>query len=298
MKNNILIVDDIPKNIQVIAGHLGDVKYELTMATSGEAALKAIKNEPPDLILLDVNMPGIDGFEVCSILKESIETRDIPVMFLTARVEIEDLVRGFEVGAVDFLTKPFNKSELQARVKTHLELYNLKQELIKKYEQLAKFALTDPLTGLLNRRAVLNFLEAEGGRINRGGKSSVIILCDIDDFKAINDTYGHDAGDFVLTNVSNIMRQSVRINDNAARWGGEEFLIVLSEINMKDGMIVAEKIRSSIDSFLFSFNNIEMHITITAGMTIYNAQKPVENSIAIADKALYKGKNEGKNRII
>lgn len=298
MKSTILIVDDVPQNIQVIAGHLGEEFYDLVMATSGEAALKAVEEDAPDLILLDVNMPGLNGFEVCSKIKKNNKLSGIPVIFLTARVDSEDIVSGFEAGAVDYVTKPFNKSELKARVKTHLELYHLKEELILKNELLLKASVTDPLTGLENRRGILEFLESERGRIKRGGKASGIILSDIDNFKSINDTYGHDAGDLILKNISNIMKNTIRINDHVARWGGEEFLFVLPEVSVTECRIVAEKIRAEIESYASKFNSIDIKTTITAGLSEFNIDNDIDQSIKIADKALYKGKKEGKNRVI
>lgn len=298
MKSTILIVDDVPKNIQVIASHLGEDRYDLVMATSGEAALKAINDEPPDIILLDVNMPGLDGYQVCTEIKKNRKTADIPIIFLTARVDSDDVVKGFDVGAVDYVTKPFNKSELKARIKTHLELYHLKQELVEKNLLLQKAALTDPLTGLENRRGILEFIESEIGRIKRGAKTSAIMLTDIDNFKNINDTYGHDAGDLLLKHVSGIMKKSIRVSDHVARWGGEEFLLFFPEISVSECRVVAEKIRSQISSSATFFDNNQIQVTITAGLSQLEVEKGIDASIKVADKALYKGKTEGKNRII
>lgn len=284
MKGTILIVDDVPKNLQVIGSHLSNEGYELVMATSGEAALKAVKEEPPDLILLDINMPGIDGYQVCKKLKASEEYKDIPIIFLTARADKEDLVQGFEAGAVDYVTKPFNKSELIARVKTHIELYKLKQELI-------RISLTDPLTKLENRRSIAKFFDQDI-------KGAFILLSDIDNFKSINDTYGHDCGDLVLKTVSKEIKNNLREEDRVGRWGGEEFLIILPGTSIDEGRIIAEKIRSSIENLAIKYNNNSIPVTMTFGSAEYNITDSADKVIMLADNALYEGKSQGKNRVI
>lgn len=297
MKSNILIVDDIPKNLQVIASHLGDEEYELTMATSGEAALKALVQEHHDLVLLDINLPGIDGYEVCTRIKNNKDLKDIPIIFLTAKTEISDIVKGFEVGGVDYITKPFNKSELKIRVKTHLELYLLKEELKEKNKELEIAALTDHLTSLYNRRYILEFLKNEVARISRGTAYSGIIIMDIDNFKSFNDTYGHEAGDLILVEVSRVLKESIRINDKVARWGGEEFLVVLPETTLFDSRNVAEKIRSNIERLLIMYKETKLAVTITAGCSVLE-NKDIDSAINSADEKLYLGKEQGKNRVI
>lgn len=297
MRSSILIVDDIPKNLQVIASHLGDDEYELTLATSGEAALSSLDQDYPDLILLDINLPGIDGYEVCRNIKSNPKLKDIPVIFLTAKTDIDDIVKGFEVGGVDYITKPFNKSELKIRVKTHLELYILKKELKEKNKLLEIAALTDHLTSLYNRRFILDFLENETARISRGTPSSGIVILDIDNFKSFNDTYGHEAGDLILVEVSKVLKESVRKNDKVARWGGEEFLIVLPETTLFDARNVGEKIRSNIERLLIMYNETKLAITITAGCSTLE-NNDIDSAINRADEKLYIGKERGKNRVI
>lgn len=284
MKGTILIVDDVPKNLQVIGNHLSNENYELVMTTSGEAALKAIKEEPPDLILLDINMPGIDGYQVCKELKESEHYNDIPIIFLTARADEEDLVKGFEVGAVDYVTKPFNKSELLARVKTHIELYKLKLELI-------KMSLTDPLTELENRRSIINFFDNDN-------KNAFILLSDIDNFKSINDTYGHDCGDLILQSVAKEIKKNLRKEDRVCRWGGEEFLIVLPGTSVDEGKIIAEKIRTSIEQMPLTYSTYNINVTMTFGSAEYYTNDSPDRVIMKADDALYEGKIQGKNRVM
>ena len=297
MHEKILVVDDVIRNIQVIAGHLDEENYDLTIAKSGMAALEAVGHEIPDLILLDINMPGITGFEVCKRLQSDPKTKKIPIIFLTARVDSEDLVKGFELGAVDYLTKPFNQAKLKARVKNHLELSRLRLELIEKNILLAKAATTDPLTGLYNRREIIDKLSEEKGRIDRGGKESTIILTEIDDFKKVNDNYGHDGGDFVLVEVSRRIEAITRNEDHIARWGGEEFLIFLPDTELAKGLILAEKIRSEIENYTFRFKEDSIPVTLTLGVSHLHKQNSIDDSITNADLAMYEGKNTGKNRV-
>lgn len=297
MKNTVLIVDDIPKNLQVIASHLGHDDFELIMATSGEAALEVLEEDIPDLILLDINLTGIDGIETCKRIKTKDSLKDIPIIFLTAKTDIDDIVLGFEVGAVDYITKPFNKAELKARIDTHLELNNLRKELVKKNKELEILSRTDPLTKLNNRRSMMEFLQYEVGRIDRGAKPTGIILLDIDDFKSFNDNYGHEAGDKALQKVSECLITTVRKSDKVARWGGEEFLIALPETSTIGTQDVAEKIRRNIEGSMFIYKGQNLNITITAGCSQLISEN-IEKVINYADEKLYIGKEQGKNRVI
>lgn len=297
MKSTILIVDDIPKNLQVIGSHLGHEDFELIMATSGEAALDVLEDDIPDLILLDINLTGIDGIETCKRIKEEEKLQNIPIIFLTAKTDIDDIVLGFEVGAVDYITKPFNKAELKARIHTHLELHHLRQELVEKNRELEVLSRTDPLTKLNNRRSMMEFLRYETGRIDRGADPAGVILMDIDNFKSFNDTYGHEAGDEILKKVSQCLMETVRKSDKVARWGGEEFLVVLPETSASGTEDVAEKIRKNIEEAELIYNEQRLNITITAGCSTL-IDENIDRSINYADEKLYIGKEQGKNRII
>lgn len=297
MKESILIVDDIPKNLQVIAGHLGDEKYDLVFATTGEDALEAIKDDPPNLVLLDINLPGINGFQVCEELKKDSRYSSIPVIFLSAKDDIKDVVNGLRIGGVDYITKPFNKLELAARISTHLELYRLRREVEEKNIQLEKASLTDLLTGLENRRSILRFLDNEGARIKRGTSEATTLLIDIDNFKSFNDTYGHEAGDLVLKSVSKVLKEGVRKCDRVCRWGGEEFLLVFPETDLESGFVAGDKVRGNIEDLSVKYNSISLGITITGGCSTFNGDD-IDITIKDADKKLYIGKEKGKNIII
>lgn len=209
----VMIVDDTRPNVLILQRALTGTGYNISVAFDGESALDRIPKIKPDLILLDVMMPGLNGFEVCKLLKENSEVCDIPVIFITAMGMPEDILNGFEAGAVDYITKPFNLQEVCVRVKTHLTLSAAIKKLIQDSE-------TDSLTGLFNRRTFLKKIENEAMRFKRNQKSFSLLFADIDLFKKVNDTYGHAAGDEILINISNILNTEKREVDQVGRWGG------------------------------------------------------------------------------
>jgi diguanylate cyclase (GGDEF)-like protein len=309
----ILIVDDHPTNLQVLLDSLQNSGYRTLIARNGEGAIKQAAFAQPDLILLDVMMPGIDGFETCQRLKQQDVTCDIPVIFMTALVETVDKVRGFEAGGVDYITKPFDQAELLARVKAHLELRRYQGELQRSNQQLAKAnaelqeaqqqlelaARTDPLTQLSNRRDMIEKLDYEKVRHKRSQQAFALILSDIDDFKMFNDTYGHDCGDFILVSVADVMRSMLREQDQLARWGGEEFLVMLLETDLQRAGIVAEKIRETIATNLFLYKGLQLSVSMTFGVSVFDTfEKSIDGCIKKADLALYRGKDHGKNRVV
>lgn len=308
MENNyitLLVVDDNNDNLKFIGNLLEMEGYDPVLANNGYQALSYIEQEKPHLILLDVMMPEIDGYEVCQALKSNTETKDIPVIFLTAKSEPDDLVKGFEIGAVDYITKPFNICELKARVKNHLDLFLTRQKLQQANEQLKQTltqleiaGITDQLTGLYNRRYFVDKIEYEIGRSKRNVTTFAIIIGDLDDFKQINDMYGHLAGDYVLIEVARMMQESVRSQDIISRWGGEEFIIILPDTDEEGALIVAEKIRTKIADFNFIYESRTLNVTVTFGVTRYGSGLSANDMIKKADNALYQGKRHGKNKTI
>jgi diguanylate cyclase (GGDEF)-like protein len=299
-ETRILIVDDTPTNIEVLCKTLEPRGYKIQIATNGEIALKILEKVPfPDLILLDVMMPGIDGYETCRRIKMDQSICDIPVIFLTGKNDIKDIIRGFEVGGVDYVTKPFNQEEVYARVKTHVLLKKTlleKEELI---EQLKISSRTDLLTNLLNRRGGMESLEIEAHRFERSKKCFSIVLSDIDHFKNVNDTYGHEAGDKVLVEVGNIIRENCRKHDVACRWGGEEFLILLPETDLEGGRLLAEKIRIGIESHGFLYEEKEIPITMSFGLSMFSGKfKKLDDCVRQADDCLYNAKKTGRNKVV
>jgi two-component system, cell cycle response regulator len=390
---SVLIVDDTPKNIQLLGTVLKDTGYRVIVATNGMAALNILEKTKPDLILLDVMMPELSGFETCKLIKENENIKDIPIIFLTAKTEPEDVIKGFELGAVDYILKPFHANELLARVKTHLEL-KISKELIQtllnfqkgivimtekdqvlyanqaflkltetktieefqeKFSSLMNYfdflqenetiieldkfrikvkdgvnigkiflaqrnlvpgktfsilnltditdfeaekstlevkASTDNLTGLYNRN---KFQELFNEVLFKSSDKAIpmsLLIFDIDHFKKINDTFGHNTGDKVLVEVTSTIKSQTRISDIFCRWGGEEFLLLLVGSQAEDAFKIAEKIRIQIENRSFIQN---YKVTISIGVTQYKSGDALETSVAKADKALYSAKSNGRN---
>ncbi len=307
-KSKILVVDDIPVNIQLMQTYLSSVGYDTVVARNGEEALVQVKDHQPDLLLLDVMMPKMDGFETCRLLKGNQETRYIPVIMVTALNEIEDKIKGIEAGADDFITKPFNKLELLARVKSLLRMKNLHDQLQDKIKQLEEakerlreLAVTDGLTSLYNYRYFKEFLAQELRRAERHNTNVSVVMIDIDFFKNYNDSYGHLAGDEVLRILARLMRENIRSIDLAARYGGEEFALVLPETNKSAARIVANKIKKLVEEFEFRNEETQPNgkLTVSMGVATYPGDgKVMEDLINRADQWLYQAKAGGRNRVV
>jgi diguanylate cyclase (GGDEF)-like protein len=318
-KNLILIVDDNPYNIQVVAAALLEYGYELGIAMDGTQAYRFLEENIPELILLDIEMPDFDGYEVCRTIKNNPKFQDVPIIFLTAKNSSEDIVRGFNEGGVDYITKPFNLSELKARLKTHIELKKAREEIrnyVQRLEELNKelsdksvqmnkavddlrfFAMTDPLTELANRRCITEKIEDEIRRFNRNKNPFFVILGDIDNFKKINDQYGHECGDYILKSLSRFMKTIIRERDILSRWGGEEFLLLITDTDLEGSLVVAEKLRSGIEALEIFYNEKRIRVTISFGVAGFNQEDGMDGTIKRADDALYMGKNNGKNCVV
>jgi diguanylate cyclase (GGDEF)-like protein len=322
----VLIVDDNPHNLRVVTDMMEESGYEPVIALSGKKALGFIAIQKPDLILLDVKMPELDGYEVCRILKNDPQTREIPIIFLTVQSDLDDVIKGFESGAVDFVSKPFNILELQMRTKTHLELKQIRdaqktynQQLEKANRELKKaneiirtqneqlrevafrleqLSKTDVLTELYNRRYMMEKLAEEGSRYKRNQKPFSIIIADIDDFKKVNDTHGHDCGDFVIKRTAQTLADSVRDIDSVGRWGGEEFLILLPETGVEGAVVLAERIQKNVRGSVWSYNQFQITIGLTLGIATFDEETDLDLVVKKADRALYDGKRKGKNCIV
>ena len=306
-KKNIYIVDDIEENLQVVGAMLKEEGLNISFARNGESALKGIAKKIPDLILLDISMPEMDGYEVCEHLKTDKATADIPVIFLTGRSQADDIIKGFQYGAVDYVTKPFNAEELLARVSTHLELKESRDiisrqnnELKELNSELYQLSITDKLTGIYNRLYIMEMISKEFSKSKRNNSTFSCILFDIDHFKKFNDTYGHLAGDHVLEKTAQLARDMIRTEDSLGRYGGEEFLLVLPDINAEKAEAVGEKIRAAIQDCSYTFGKHTLNVTISLGVSDNTRSDPEDEKEIIdnADKALYKAKNEGRNRAV
>lgn len=298
-------MDDTPANIDVLRKTLEPEGYNIAIALNGELAIKNASIFKPDLILLDVMMPGINGFETCRRLKINEQTSQIPIIFITAKTDSEDILEGFNAGGADYITKPFRREEVLARTKAHLDLRSLmkqKDSLIIELEkvnfQLEHMSRTDPLTGLSNRRDLLQKLSQEEARFKRGQKPFTIILTDIDHFKKVNDTYGHDAGDQVLIKVAQLLKGMIREQDIVSRWGGEEFLVLIPETNLEGGIKLAEKCRTRIQSETIHHNQQEIKVTMSFGVSTFKTGQALEECIKMADDLLYIAKRTTRNRVV
>lgn len=308
----IVIVDDMLDNLRLLARILKDRGYKVRPVTNGARALATIHKELPELIILDIMMPDMDGYEVCRCLKADERTQDIPILFLSALNEVFDKVRAFKAGGVDFITKPFQVEEVLVRVRTHLTIRAQQkalsfqnEELLRKNEliteqtkKLELLATHDFLTGLSNRRDFLRMAEQEVKRFKRTGRPFALILLDIDHFKRVNDTYGHTCGDRVLTNVSRTLEKALRAQDILARWGGEEFLCLLPETGVDGARNAAEKIRVDVENLGHDCIDVDIPITVTLGACVYDDSCAIEECIRRADDALYGGKKRGRNQVV
>jgi diguanylate cyclase (GGDEF)-like protein len=289
----ILVVDDEPTNIQTLHQVLKE-ECDVSMATSGEQAIAFCQRRAPDLVLLDIMMPGIDGYEVCRRLKADPATRDIPVIFVTSRDNVEDETRGLEVGAVDFITKPVSPPVVRARVRTHVALK-------RQADLLRSLAFNDGLTGVANRRWFDERLQLEWLRCRRNRQPLALILIDLDHFKAYNDHYGHQAGDDCLRAVAQAMRARLgRPGDLLARYGGEEFVCLLPETPLEGARRKADDLGQVVEALQIAhaYATTASHVTISRGVAAMVPsvdQSPAE-LVQRADEMLYAAKRSGRNR--
>ena len=287
-KPYILIVDDVPANIQTLADVLKD-KYRIKVVTDGYRCLELARQEPqPDLILLDIEMPGISGFEVCKQLKKDTLTQDIPVIFVTANDQEEDEEKGLHIGAVDYITKPIRPVIVAARVDTHITL-KIQRDL------LTRMATHDQLTGLYNRHFLMETASKKIAYAQRHHSSISLLILDIDHFKKTNDNYGHPFGDRVLQEIGALLKKFSRMEDIVTRFGGEEFVILFDACPLQNALDKAEQLREQIAQLKPDGHKI----TVSIGLTeITSEQDSLEQMIKRADQALYQAKKQGRNRVI
>ncbi len=292
-KPKLLVVDDQPINIQVMYQAFAG-EYQVFMATSGAQALAVCKNNPPDLILLDVVMPGMDGFEVCRQLKTDDATRHIPVIFVTAHTDAAQETHGLSVGAVDFIAKPVNPDVVRARVKTHLTL-KFQSDLLR------KLVFLDGLTGVFNRRYFDQQFATEWSRSVRNNAPLSLILLDVDYFKRYNDRYGHQAGDDTLRMIAATLKSTLRRPaDLVARYGGEEFACILPETSFEDAMNLALDLERRIrfQGIPHADSTVDSVVTISLGLATRDGSTDGDSPtlLSLADSQLYKAKNTGRGR--
>jgi len=292
-KHSLLIVDDGRANIRVLS-HALLPEYTVFVARDGQSAIEKAKSLAPDLILLDILMPDMSGYEVIVELKNTESTREIPVIFITELSDIEDEEKGFLLGAVDYIVKPFNSTIVRARVQQHLQT-------LRQLRMIKRLGILDPLTDIPNRRGFNERLEAEWNKAIREESRIALLMIDIDHFKRYNDTYGHPQGDKLLQTIAGVFRQALtRPADYLARWGGEEFAVVLPGTDAGSAMEIAERIRAHAeDAVIPCAGGTDTRVTVSIGV---HAVAPVagdlpDDFIAKADKALYTAKETGRNRV-
>ena len=299
--NRILVVDDNPDNVEIVSARLRSVGYEVVPASDGESALDEVRRQPPDLILLDVMLPGINGYEVAKVVKEAEDLPFIPIILVTARDSTQDKVAGLDAGADDYLPKPINFPELEARVRSMLRIKRLQDELEEKNRELERLSISDGLTGLYNHRHIHQELWEEFERVQRTGEHLGLVMLDLDHFKQVNDTYGHQAGDTVLQELARILRETAREVDKLGRYGGEEFMAILPEADLDAATVFAERVRSAVEEHLFDVGlTSPIRLTLSAGIATYPNAQIANPDLLVdwADRALYAAKKGGRNRVM
>jgi len=288
---NILIVDDTPANLDILCELLSE--YDVVVSISGEDALEVVQEEHIDLILLDIMMPDMNGFEVCKKLKSNQKTKDIPIIFITAKTDEDSIEMGYDIGGNDYITKPFKPKELLAKVKRELKFQDLQNEL-------KILASTDYMTKLYNRRYFTSMSIHTLELSKRNLQDLSIIILDIDKFKNVNDTYGHNVGDEAIISLANKLKSIQRKSDIICRFGGEEFVILLPNTSKDDAILIAENIRKEVETLTISLDNSqELKFTISLGVSDIDIQNEnnIEDGLKRADDALYEAKNNGRNKV-
>lgn len=292
---SVLLVDDSPVNLKILGEALKS-RYKIRLATSGRKALEIVNSlSPPDLILLDIIMPDMDGYEVCRQLKSKIISRNIPVIFITSLNDEEDETKGLELGAVDYVTKPFSLPILKARIKTHLELKRHR-------DMLENLSSIDGLTGIANRRRFDEILKMEWAKALETSQYLSLIMLDIDYFKLYNDNYGHIKGDDCLKKIALAMNRALRRpHDFVARYGGEEFAVILPQTELPGALKVANCIEQAIakENIEHAFSPISCRVTSSLGVAsiVPDHVSSTGEFIRAADRCLYRAKNKGRSCI-
>lgn len=301
----ILVVDDNPNNLQIIHVILEAEGYKTILASDGESAIERVQLDKPDLIIMALTMPKMSGLELCDYLKSPPPLTLSPIIMMRTIREQEHLIEAFEKGIADTITYPFNPAEILARIRTHLELQETQKKLdllTKEHEKTIKIlkslALTDPLTGLWNRRHFVTVCYQEFNRSCRYKRALSVLIIDIDNFKKINDAYGHTMGDEVLKGVAKSIVGSLRDADYCGRFGGEEFVTLLPETDTPGAIHVAERLRKRIEQITIGIGTEQVQMTVTIGVASYQLNdSSIEVIIQRANKALYQAKRQGYNRV-
>lgn len=318
----ILIVDDVTRNVRELAGILKNEGLEIISAMEGNQALEMARQHIPDLVLLDIMIPGIDGIEVCRLLKQDGQTSAIPIILLTIQSETDDIIRGLNAGAIDYIAKPFIRVELLARVRAHIEsiraqkllkLYRtqyeveksenqaLSAELLRLKEVMEKMTTEDDLTELFNYKYTMRRLSQIINEARRYGYNLSVIMFDIDQFRRVKGRFGHQVGNDVLASVGAEIKRNIRESDIAGRYSGEEFLVILPHTDNEGGKKTAERIRANVEKLEWETRGLR--VTVSGGVSTLESDQAAKtenilyNLIMKADNLLFKAKEKGRNRI-
>ena len=286
----VLIVDDSPDALAVAKTRLAKENLDIVCAEAGAAGLELARREKPDVILLDIDMPGMSGFDVCRALKADADLFMIPVLFLSGSSTPEDKVKGLDLGAVDYVTKPFDAFELRARVRAALRSKHFQDLLV-------EHAAIDPLTGLPNRRALMDRLRQEAARLQRHGGKLAVIMADVDHFKRVNDRFGHRVGDLLLQQIARAIAAECRDCDLPARYGGEEFVVVVPDETARGAARLAERCRAGIEAIRLPAKDGTAQASASFGVADATNTFSAETLLENADVALYRAKAAGRNRV-
>lgn len=292
MKRKILVVDDNKLNIRILTDILEKEGYDVYPFSDGTLVMKEVLSIHPDAILLDIIMPKIDGLDVCKALKSTDETKSIPVIMVTSITDGAVLRKAFDIGAFDYIKKPFDQIEIIARLNSALRFYD-------QQKQLEVLAMRDGLTDLYNHRMIMELLENECSKAMHLGHPIAFMMFDIDNFKRINDTYGHNAGDFILHDTAKVLKSTSNATDLIGRYGGEEFCIILADQPLESVLSLSEKLRHSIEIHNFVVDDATIHITTSIGISYREPTSEFTHNdyVIAADQNLYKAKKNGRNRV-
>jgi two-component system, cell cycle response regulator len=296
---SVLVVDDSPVARKLVEYALPVGEYSVLLAKTGKEALDLFQKHRPALVITDCLMPDFSGIEVCQRIRADAGSSYTYIILLTGVSDKSEVVRGLKAGADDYLTKPFDSEELLARAGVGRRTVELHREIERKNRQLEQLALTDGLTGLPNRRAIEDWANRQFSGALRHGFPFWVVMTDLDNFKSVNDTCGHSAGDTVLKRFAEILKENIRQCDMCARTGGEEFLIVQTHVEQSGVVHVAERIRKLFECHPFKFGNNEMRVTASFGIAslMRSVDGTLEQLVARADAAMYSAKRHGRNKL-
>jgi diguanylate cyclase (GGDEF)-like protein len=295
----VLVADDSPIYRKLVKQTLSQKHYEIVLAKNGLHAMMLLSKEQFPLVITNWMMPDMNGIELCEHIRSNSQQPYTYIIILTGETQKPMVVRGLTAGADDYLTKPFDSEELLARVDVGRRIINLQRQMESKNRLLEELALTDTLTGLPNRRAIEEWAPRQLSGAARHGFSFWVVVADLDKFKSVNDTYGHEAGDIILKRFAQVLRANCRAADMCARIGGEEFVIVLTHTTREGVLTLVERLRQQIESQRFTFDSKEIVVTASFGAAEHNRHQDQNFArlVGAADMAMYSAKRQGRNRI-